>query len=142
MAIVDMKKLTLVGYGKDESSILRNLEKTGCVEIQRSGILEKTFTREEAGNRETVNGNLMRLQFVFDFLKSEERSAKNVKKAEKQTKLPFPKKINSTIPRKRKNCSIPFSALHSRIFTRLPVAKTRLCRKSEGLKKSAEVTPI
>ncbi|MDD6361416.1 MAG: V-type ATP synthase subunit I [Christensenellaceae bacterium] len=106
MAIVDMKKLTLVGYGKDKSSILRNLEKTGCVEIQRSGILEKTFTREEAGNRDTVNGNLMRLQFVFDFLKSEERSAKNVKKAEakaEKNKTPVPEedKLDYT-PKKKK----------------------------------------
>ncbi len=99
MAIIEMKKLTLVGYGKDKSRILRNLQKTGCVEIQRSALLDNTFTREDSNHKDEVTSNLMRLQFVFDFLKTETRTADGIIKAEKKAekkekKNPSPEPID------------------------------------------------
>ena len=51
MAIVDMKKLTLVAYGKDKHALLKTLEKTGVVEVQRSELIENTFNKENLDRR-------------------------------------------------------------------------------------------
>ena len=79
-----MKKLTLVGYGKDKAKVLKNLQKTGCVEIQRSALLDNTFTKEDGDKKDGVQSSLLRLQFAFDFLKGEQRAAENIYKAEKK----------------------------------------------------------
>lgn len=69
MAIVDMKKLTLVAYGKDKHALLKTLEKTGVVEVQRSELIENTFNKENLDRRDEIMSAMLRLQFVFDFLK-------------------------------------------------------------------------
>ena len=71
MAIVDMKKLTLVAYGKDKHALLKTLEKTGVVEVQRSELIENTFNKENLDRRDEITSATLRLQFVFDFLKTE-----------------------------------------------------------------------
>ncbi|UKI51802.1 MAG: hypothetical protein L6V79_06465 [Clostridium sp.] len=70
MAIVDMKKLTLVAYGKDKHALLKTLEKTGVVEVQRSELIENTFNKENLDRRDEITSATLRLQFVFDFLKN------------------------------------------------------------------------
>ena len=54
MAIVDMKKLTLVAYGKDKHALLKTLEKTGVVEVQRSELIENTFNKENLDRRDEI----------------------------------------------------------------------------------------
>ena len=73
MAIVDMKKLTLVAYGKDKHALLKTLEKTGVVEVQRSELIENTFNKENLDRRDEITSATLRLQFVFDFLKTAPR---------------------------------------------------------------------
>ena len=73
MAIVDMKKLTLVAYGKDKHALLKTLEKTGVVEVQRSELIENTFNKENLDRRDEITSATLRLQFVFDFLKAAPR---------------------------------------------------------------------
>lgn len=106
MAIVDMKKLTLVAYGKDKQAILKTLEKTGVVEVQRSELIEKTFNKEDLDRRDEITSVLLRLQFVFDFLKSENRNAVLIKKAEKKAeknKNPVaPDEVLNAAPKKKK----------------------------------------
>lgn len=106
MAIVDMKKLTLVAYGKDKNSILKSLEKTGVVEVQRSELLEKTFNKEDLDRRDEITSAFMRLQFVFDFLKTENRTATLIKKAEakaEKKKNPVaPEDVLNATPKKKK----------------------------------------
>lgn len=82
MAIVDMKKLTLVAYGKDKHALLKTLEKTGVVEVQRSELIENTFNKENLDRRDEITSATLRLQFVFDFLKTESRTAVLIKKSE------------------------------------------------------------
>ena len=82
MAIVDMKKLTLVAYGKDKHALLKTLEKTGVVEVQRSELIENTFNKENLDRRDEIMSAMLRLQFVFDFLKTESRTAVLIKKSE------------------------------------------------------------
>lgn len=79
MAIVDMKKLTLVAYGKDKHALLKTLEKTGVVEVQRSELIENTFNKENLDRRDEITSATLRLQFVFDFLKTESRTAVLIK---------------------------------------------------------------
>ena len=75
MAIVDMKKLTLVAYGKDKHALLKTLEKTGVVEVQRSELIENTLNKENLDRRDEITSATLRLQFVFDFLKTEKASS-------------------------------------------------------------------
>lgn len=83
MAIVSMKKLVLVGYGKDKSKVLKCLHKSGCVEVSKTADLDNTYKQEEVGLKEIVSAKLLRLNFVFSFLKAEKRKADLLIKAEK-----------------------------------------------------------
>ncbi|MEG2454156.1 MAG: V-type ATPase 116kDa subunit family protein, partial [Clostridia bacterium] len=82
MAIVSMKKLVLIGCGKDKSKVLKCLHKTGCVEVARTSELENTYRKEDTNLKEEVGTKLSRLSFVFSFLKAERRIADNLVKAE------------------------------------------------------------
>ena len=106
MAIVDMKKLTLVAYGKDKHALLKTLEKTGVVEVQRSELIENTFNKENLDRRDEITSATLRLQFVFDFLKTESRTAVLIKKSEAKAekhKTPVaPEDVLNVTPKKKK----------------------------------------
>ncbi len=106
MAIVDMKKLTLVAYGKDKHALLKTLEKTGVVEVQRSELIENTFNKENLDRRDEITSAMLRLQFVFDFLKTESRTAVLIKKSEAKAekhKTPVaPEDVLNVTPKKKK----------------------------------------
>lgn len=145
MAIVDMKKLTLVAYGKDKHALLKTLEKTGVVEVQRSELIENTFNKENLDRRDEITSATLRLQFVFDFLKTESRTAVLIKKSEAKAekhKTPVaPEDVLNVTPKKKKFINRrPESALKS--FMKSKGGKTKSCRKFPVWKKSAVVTPI
>lgn len=117
MAIVSMKKLTLVGYGKDKNKILRGLEKTGCVEIQRSAAIDKTYTKEDIETRDGVRDSLLRIQFVFDFLKSEDNNAKIIVKAENKNEKKAKKGKADAIPDEDK---LKYSKSKKKLFNPTP----------------------
>ncbi|UKI14236.1 MAG: hypothetical protein L6V85_09145 [Clostridiales bacterium] len=59
---------------------MKTLEKTGVVEVQRSELIENTFNKENLDRRDEITSATLRLQFVFDFLKTESRTAVLIKK--------------------------------------------------------------
>lgn len=99
MAIVSMKKLVLVGYGKDKSKVLKCLHKSGCVEISKTSDLDNTYKQEEVGLKEDISNKLLKLNFVFTFLKAEKRKADVLIKAEKFSYEFSKKPLFNPVPR-------------------------------------------
>jgi len=76
MAIIDMKKVTLIALKEDRERIIRLLQKLGVLEItdlkaqldqeEWQGIVDRIWNE---GDVEEIDGKLGKLQLAFDFLK-------------------------------------------------------------------------
>lgn len=69
MAVVAMKKLTLVAHTKDKRKIMKTLTGLGTTEISVAAPYENTDKRDDAELRAGIERKLSRLNFAFSFLK-------------------------------------------------------------------------
>ena len=80
MAILDMKKCTIVGYGADKQKLIKTLHKSCIFEVVKSDELDNATYKEETKSRDEVNTKLAKLNFAFDFLKVQKRTGDRIVK--------------------------------------------------------------
>ena len=91
MAIVEMKKLKLIGLSSQKDQILDRLALTGGVELKPTADLELTVRGGDARARETLAGDEAKLALALEFLVVQTRRRKLLAKREKDKYAP-PKK--------------------------------------------------
>ena len=85
MAIISMKKLTLVGLSSERNKILKTLHRLGCVEISSVSDLDNTVSYTDAVYRDKLSTKISKINFTFTFLKDNRMQA--LKLSEKYKKL-------------------------------------------------------
>ena len=80
MAILDMKKCSIVGYGLDKQKLIKTLHKSCIFEVVKSEQLDNASYVEEAKAKDEVNARLAKIAFAFDFLKIQKRTGDRIVK--------------------------------------------------------------
>jgi V/A-type H+-transporting ATPase subunit I len=85
MAIVNMKRLALVGLSAEREKILKTLHRLGCVELSTAEKSDNTHTFTDAALIDKLETKLNRINFYFSFLK--EMKVQALKLSSKYEKL-------------------------------------------------------
>ncbi len=80
MAILDMKKCTIVGYDADKEKLIKTLHRSCIFEVVKSEELENASYGDESKSKEEVNQKIAKLNFAFDFLKVQKRTGNKIVK--------------------------------------------------------------
>ena len=99
MAVVKMKKLTLIGYSAEKNEMLEILHRTGEVEIIPSGEFEKTERSNQSADKDVLKDRLSRIDTALGFISEQKRRVKTLdKKSKKKTKFADKSGMFSTAP--------------------------------------------
>ena len=80
MAILDMKKCTIIGYDADKEKLIKTLHRSCIFEVVKSEELENASYGDESKSKEEVNQKIAKLNFAFDFLKVQKRTGNKIVK--------------------------------------------------------------
>ena len=99
MAIVKMKKLTLIGYGAQKDEMLDLLHRTGEVEIVPTEVLDKTEKVSFTGDKDLLKERISRIDSALQFVAEQKRRVKSLdKKADTKTVFGDKKGLFSATP--------------------------------------------
>ncbi|MBQ7653339.1 MAG: V-type ATP synthase subunit I [Clostridia bacterium] len=82
MAIIEMRKVTVVADASSRDELLKLLIDSGAVEISDAEAFEGTRDGDFSADKETTQSGLSKLTFALDFLKKQRITAKKLVKAE------------------------------------------------------------
>lgn len=98
MAVVSMRKMSLVAHSGDRGKLLKIFVKSGVVEISRTELTENTFYESERSLREMLEGKLSKLGFAVSFFRDTQKLYQKFGfDKENKLKLNF-KKENRLVP--------------------------------------------
>lgn len=98
MAVVSMRKMSLVAHSGDRGKLLKIFVKSGVVEIARTDLTENTSYVEERALKEELEGKLGKLGFAVTFFRETQKLYEEYGfDKEKKLKLNF-KKENRLVP--------------------------------------------
>lgn len=69
MAIVSMKRMSLVAHKGDRSRLLKIFMKAGCVELGETALIESTDYPDNTEKRETMESKRLKVSFALTFLR-------------------------------------------------------------------------
>lgn len=98
MAVVSMRKMSLVAHSGDRGKLLKIFVKSGVVEISRTDLAENTAYVDERALREELEGKLSKLDFAITFFRETQKLYQKFGyDRENKLKLNF-KKENRLVP--------------------------------------------
>lgn len=80
MAIVEMRKMSVVAHQSERNKLLRTFIKSGCVETVKSSPIDNTVYKKDEELKEQIESKLIRINFALTFLKDICNQAKRVDK--------------------------------------------------------------
>lgn len=99
MAVVKMKKLTLIGYSAEKNEMLEILHRTGEVEIIPSGEFETTERLSQSADKDLLKDRLSRIDTALGFIGEQKRLVKILdKKSKRKTEFGDKSGMFSTAP--------------------------------------------
>lgn len=98
MAVVSMRKMSLVAHSGDRGKLFKIFVKSGVVEVSRTELTENTFYKDERALREMLDGKLGKLGFAITFFRETQKLYQKYGfDKENKLKLNF-KKENRLVP--------------------------------------------
>ncbi len=92
MAVVSMKKMTLVAHKRDRRKIMRVLARLGTAHVTNTADIDGAITPTDIAHREEVSRKLSRINFAFTFLNDIKKAETKFNKDQQKSKvkeLPF-----------------------------------------------------
>ncbi len=87
MAVVSMKKMTLVAHKKDRRKIMRVLARLGTVHVTATEDIAGTIAPSDIAHREEISRKLSRINFAFTFLKDIKKAENKFNKDQSNSKV-------------------------------------------------------